>query len=181
MLYKEEVPLELWVCWWFTLWTEQCKQQGPQPFLCFEKKTIAVSSCLFSPPNSGYAACNDINLTVCSGHFLLISYSQVRSSSKQSGTNHMESLTTENVLLEPGVGPLVKAELRRFKSVPKKTKRNCATLVNVSWKTVNVQKVLYCSLVRFLEVSPDKGLLASRRYFNRCSRMLTFSSGHVFD
>lgn len=30
----------------------------------------------------------------------------------------MESLTTDNVLPEPGVGPLVKAELRRLKSVP---------------------------------------------------------------
>lgn len=63
-LYKEEVPLELWVCWWFTLWTEQCKQQEPRPFLCFYK-TIAVSSCLPWSPNSGYAARNDIiSLTV---------------------------------------------------------------------------------------------------------------------
>lgn len=107
-LYKEEVPLELWVCRWFTLWTAQCKQQGHQPFLCFYK-TIAVSSVLLSSPNSGYAACNDISLTVCSGHFLLIFYSQVRSSSKQSGTNNMESFITQNVLLEPRVGPFVKA------------------------------------------------------------------------
>lgn len=114
-------------------------------------KTIAVSSFLVSPPNSGYAACNDISLTVCSGHFLLILYSQVRSSSKQSGTNHMESLTTQNVLLEPGVGPFVKAELRRLKSVPPKNeKKLCHTCRQCQLKDSECSE---CLVLLFGEVS----------------------------